>query len=139
VITEKAKKLEGSETVLIIDDEENIRDLHSTALKEFGYKVITAQNGEEALIIFKENHQSIDLTILDLGMPGMGGFKCMLEMKKIVPDSKIIIASGYSEVFQTEDLMKSGASGFIQKPFKLKSVLEKIREVLDENTQPEQN
>ncbi|HSW60792.1 MAG TPA: PAS domain S-box protein, partial [bacterium] len=139
VITEKTKKLEGSETVLIVDDEENIRDLHSTALKEFGYKVITAQNGEEALIIFKENHHMIDLTILDLGMPGMGGFKCMLEMKKIVPDSKIIIASGYSEVFQTEDLMKSGASGFIQKPFKLKSVLEKIREVLDENTQPEQN
>jgi len=139
VITEKTKKLEGSETVLIVDDEKNIRDIYSTALKEFGYKVVTAQSGEEALIIFNENHQGIDLTILDLGMPGMGGFKCMLEMKKCAPDSKIIIASGYSEVFQTEDMIKSGASGFIQKPFKLKSILEKIRETLDKNTQPEHN
>jgi CheY-like chemotaxis protein len=139
VITEKTEKLEGNETVLIVDDEKNIRDIYSTALKEFGYKIITANSGEEALLIFNENHQSIDLVILDLGMPGMGGFKCMLEMKKTVPDSKIIIASGYSEVFQTEDMLKSGASGFIQKPFKLKSVLEKIREVLDENTQPEHN
>jgi PAS domain S-box-containing protein len=139
VITEKTEKLEGNETVLIVDDEKNIRDIYSTALKEFGYKIITANSGEDALLIFNENHQSIDLVILDLGMPGMGGFKCMLEMKKTVPDSKIIIASGYSEVFQTEDMLKSGASGFIQKPFKLKSVLEKIREVLDENTQPEHN
>ena len=133
VITEKTKKLEGNETVLIVDDEKNIRDIYSISLKEFGYKVITAQNGEEALVIFSENHHMIDLVILDLGMPGMGGFKCMLEMKKTVPDSKIIVASGYSEVFQTEDLIKSGASGFIQKPFKLKSVLEKIRITLDEN------
>lgn len=133
VITEKTKKLEGNETVLIVDDEKNIRDIYSISLKEFGYKVITAQNGEDALVVFSENHHMIDLVILDLGMPGMGGFKCMLEMKKTVPDSKIIIASGYSEVFQTEDLIKSGASGFIQKPFKLKSVLEKIRITLDEN------
>lgn len=139
VITEKTAKLEGTETILIVDDEKNIRDIYSTALKEFGYKIITANSGEEALLIFNENHKSIDVVILDLGMPGMGGFKCMLEMKKTVPDSKIIVASGYSEVFQTEDLIKSGASGFIQKPFKLKSVLEKIREVLDENTQPEHN
>ncbi len=139
VITEKTAKLEGTETILIVDDEKNIRDIYSTALKEFGYKIITANSGEDALLIFNEKHQSIDLVILDLGMPGMGGFKCMLEMKKSAPDSKIIIASGYSEVFQTEDMIKSGASGFIQKPFKLKAVLEKIREVLDENTQPEHN
>lgn len=131
VITEKTAKLEGSETVLIVDDEKNIRDIYSTALKEFGYKIITACSGEEALLIFNENHKSIDLVILDLGMPGMGGFKCMLEMKKCAPNSKIIVASGYSEVFQTEDMIKSGASGFIQKPFKLKMVLEKIREILD--------
>lgn len=132
-ITEKAEKLEGNETVLVVDDEENIRDFYAAALKEFGYSVLTAERGEEALSVFKESGQKIDIVIMDLNMPGMGGHKCMVEMKKIDPASKIIVASGYSEIFQTtEDIIKSGASGFIRKPFKLKTVLEKIRETLDE-------
>lgn len=139
VKTEKTGRLEGNETILIADDEKSITELYASALKEFGYQVITAQNGEDALEIFSCRKNRIDLVILDLGMPGMGGFKCMLEMKKINPDIKILVASGYSEVFNTEDLLKSGAGGFIQKPFKLKNILEKIRITLDETILPENN
>lgn len=140
VISEKTGgKLEGKETILVADDEKSILEMYSSALKEFGYTVITTQNGEDALNILSRKEKTIDLVILDLGMPGMGGFKCMLEIKKMNPDIKIIVASGYSDVFKTADLIRSGASGFIQKPFKLKNILEKIRITLNENTPLEKN
>lgn len=120
--------LRGSETILLVDDEETIRTLGSHFLFQFGYTVITADSGEKALQVFKKAQQSIDLVILDLGMPGMGGKKCLQELRKLAPDLKVIIASGY--LLEPAEQQKQ-AQGFMGKPYHLRDMLQKVRSVLD--------
>jgi PAS domain S-box-containing protein len=133
VITEDVPNRDGHETIMIVDDEAAIRELQSDTLKEFGYKVILAENGEEAIATYTEKRNDIDLIVMDLGMPGMGGQKCLAELKKINPQIKVIIASGYSSTEQIEELISTGANGFVAKPYKLKNMLDTIREVLDKD------
>ena len=107
VVTETAEKAPkplrgGSETVLVVDDEKLIRDMASEALRRSGYGVLIAASGEEALEIYAGGRQ-IDLVIMDLGMPGMGGFKCLREITRIEPRAKVLIASGYSSNDQIRD------------------------------------
>jgi len=119
------------ETILVVDDEDSIRDLVSKALESFGYNVLTAASGEEAIEIFQNLHTKIDLIILDLGMPGMGGNRCMYEILKINPSTKILIASGYSVNNETKKNLNSGAAGFIGKPYHLKDILHRVRLILN--------
>ena len=119
----------GTETVLVVDDEENIRILASEMLREFGYQVVIAKSGEEAIEVFFQNN--IDLVIMDLGMPGMGGSKCLSELLTIAPTARIIIASGYAMDGQIKKTLELGAKGFIAKPFQLRDLLTKVRNVLD--------
>ncbi len=122
----------GTETVLITDDVPDIRFLASQMLMRFGYSVITASSGEEALQIHNQKKGSIDLTILDLGMPGMGGYKCMKEILALNPSAKILIASGYSADGMVIKAIESGEAGFIGKPYQLKELLMRVRSILDE-------
>lgn len=121
----------GTETVLITDDVTDIRFLASQMLMRFGYSVITASSGEEALQIHIHKKESIDLTILDLGMPGMGGYKCMKEILALNPSARILIASGYSADGMVIKAIESGAAGFIGKPYQLKELLMQVRSILD--------
>ncbi len=130
----------GSETILLVDDEEPILDIAESTLKRFGYTTITAENGEKAIEIInkintknkeKETGKKIDLVILDVSMPGMGGHQCLKELLKIDPNIKVIIASGYSATGKVEETIKSGASGFIGKPYRLTDMLKKVRDVID--------
>lgn len=121
----------GSETVLIVDDEPEIRELTREILEEYGYKVIVAANGEEALEKHLDYGESIDLTLLDLNMPGMGGHKCLQEILKLDPSAKVIIASGYSPNGQAKETMSSGARAFIGKPYQLNKLVGTVRKVLD--------
>lgn len=121
----------GTETVLIVDDEAHIRDLVSQALDQYGYKILTASSGEEALEIHTLRSKEIDLILMDIGMPGMGGHKCLQEILKKDPSAKVIVASGYSVDGKLKETLEAGASGYIGKPYKIIDLLEKVRTVLD--------
>jgi two-component system cell cycle sensor histidine kinase/response regulator CckA len=128
--TNAPASLRGSETILLVDDEEAIVEVGKSTLEEFGYSVKTVSSGEDAVALYLKCGEEIDLVILDLGMPGMGGGKALLELKKLDPTVKILIASGYSSETQMTQALKDGASGFIAKPYRLDNLLLQIREVL---------
>ncbi len=121
----------GTETVLLVDDEEIIRDFASQILRKVGYHVITAASGEEALKVYLGKHSAIDLIIMDLGMPGMGGYKCLREIMLKDPDAKIVVSSGYAMNDQLQQTLDAGAVGYIGKPYKMNEILNKVRSVLD--------
>jgi PAS domain S-box-containing protein len=126
-----AKELRGgNETVLLVDDDAPVRDLGERILKMFGYSVIAAPDGESAMEIYREGKNRIDLVILDLIMPGMGGAQCLQKILEMNPRAKVVIASGYSVDGETERAAKSGAKAFINKPYNVQQMLKVIREVL---------
>ena len=123
---------QGAETILLVDDEEMVRDLGARILKKAGYKVLTANNGKEALAIYEKEKRKIALVILDLIMPEMGGEQCLEEILKINPKAKILISTGYSSSDEmTRMRIEALASGFVAKPFALTDMLKKVREILD--------
>jgi len=124
----------GRETVLIVDDEPAVLEIAAEALERSGYKPITASNGEEALYLFANGPNEIDLVLLDLGMPGMGGLKALEHLLKLDPGAKVVVSSGYAAEDKRRESLKRGARRFISKPYHLDDLLEVIREVLDEET-----
>ena len=121
----------GSETILLVDDEEHIRDLGSRILQKAGYKVIKASNGKEALEAYTSNSDQVKLVILDLIMPKMGGKQCLEGLLSLNPSVKVIIASGYSADGPTKDTLTAGVKGFVSKPYNIRQMLGVVREVLD--------
>ena len=120
----------GNETILIVDDEENLRKIGKEMLTKFGYKAFTASSGEAALKTYRKRKNEIDLIIMDLIMPGMGGKKCLGKIIKIDPGAKIIIASGYSDDEHTKEIFRLGARGFLRKPYDISQLLKVIRNAL---------
>jgi PAS domain S-box-containing protein len=125
------KALMGSETVLLVDDEDFLRQLGARALKSVGYQVVTAASGEEALEKFRRPGGRPDLVIMDLGMPGMGGHKAMKAMLELEPLAKVVIASGYSAQGRAKGALQDGAAGYVAKPFRRDDLLATVRRVLD--------
>lgn len=121
----------GEETILLVDDEQALRKLGRSILTDAGYSVLTAKDGEEALDVYNQNMDSIDLVILDLSMPGMGGYKCLALLLAANPRAKVIVASGYSANTTAKDTIRAGAVGFLSKPFRSEELLERIRLALD--------
>ncbi len=149
----------GTETILLVDDEEFVRDLGARILSKAGYKVLTAANGiealdlfekdrtqtslvildlimpemggKEALDLFEKERTQISLVILDLIMPEMGGEECLKELRKIDPELKVLIASGLAADPSMKQSRELGARGFVSKPFKMKELLRQVRKVLD--------
>ena len=120
----------GSETILLIDDEEMILDVARQMLVTLGYSVLTAGGGSQALEVFRENHERIDLVILDMIMPQMSGGRVFACLQEIDPRARVLLSSGYSINGQAMEIMRQGCRGFIQKPFSIKDLALKIREVL---------
>ena len=121
----------GSGTLLVVDDEKFIRDLAEEVFPKFGYRVMTAASGEEALDVYQQRKELIDLVILDVIMPGMGGRQCLERLLALDPQVKVIIASGYSNTGPASDVLQAGARSFIGKPYQINEILKTIREVLD--------
>jgi PAS domain S-box-containing protein len=136
-VTESVKRLMtetitgGDETILLVDDEEALRDIGREMLSNLGYRVITADSGETAIQNYRNNDGPIDMVILDVNMPGMGGFQCLRELNQLNPDLPVIIASGYSVDEHQRSMITSGAAGFVAKPFRRLDLLKKVRDVLD--------
>ncbi|MBZ0266496.1 PAS domain S-box protein [bacterium] len=122
---------QGSETILVVDDEESILEVASEILEDFGYKCLVANDGVEGVELYKKHQFEIDLVLLDLAMPKMSGREAMEELMKINPEVKIVIASGYDRGGPVQELLGLGAMGFIQKPFSIEEFLTRIRTVLD--------
>jgi len=100
-------------------------------LNELGYKVLTARSGEEALEQYRINRDKIDLVILDMIMPDMGGGETYDRLKQIDPKITVLLSSGYSIDGQATEILKRGCNGFIQKPFNIENLSKKIREILN--------
>ena len=128
---EKPIPLRGIETILLVDDEEMVRDLGKRILERFGYTVLAAANGKEAVNLYEKQMGKISLVILDLIMPEMGGKQCLEELLKIDPHVKALIASGYSAAGETKKAIEAGARAFVGKPYDIRQMLQAVREVLD--------
>jgi two-component system cell cycle sensor histidine kinase/response regulator CckA len=121
----------GSETILLVDDEQTIVDVGKEILSKLGYKVLSAGGGQEALDVFKGNKDKIDMVILDMIMPVMSGSEVYKRIQQISPDMKVLLSSGYSIDGEATEILKRGCNGFIQKPFSIKELSIKIREILE--------
>ncbi|MEA3437671.1 MAG: PAS domain S-box protein [Thermodesulfobacteriota bacterium] len=134
VIQEKRlarKILKGTETILLVDDEEMIIEVNQEILKALGYKTMIARGGKEAVEIYKKNREKINMVIMDMIIPGMSGKEFYDNLKNIHSEIKVLLSSGYSISGQAAEILERGCNGFIQKPFKLRELSVKIREVLD--------
>jgi two-component system cell cycle sensor histidine kinase/response regulator CckA len=134
LITEKKppqELLRGSETLLLVDDEEMIISVGSRMLKRLGYQVITAQGGIPSIKTYREHEHEIDLVILDMIMPDLSGAETFEVLKKINPGVKVLLSSGYSINGQAAEILERGCKGFIQKPFNMKTLSQKLRKILD--------
>lgn len=121
----------GVETILLVDDEAFILEVGENLLTKMGYHVITAKNGQEAIEIFRNNKNTIELVILDMIMPEIGGEQVFEAIREIAPKMKVLLSSGYSVNGQAREIIKKGCDGFIQKPYTLGMLSSRIREVLD--------
>jgi PAS domain S-box-containing protein len=122
----------GTETILLVDDESYVRDLASQILRRGGYSTLAVESGEKALETFRNHPETIDLVIMDLGMPGMGGLKCTRELLSLDPSLKIIIASGYGSEGLVEEALAAGAAGYVGKPYQLKELVAAVGTILDQ-------
>jgi two-component system cell cycle sensor histidine kinase/response regulator CckA len=123
--------LKGSETVLLVDDEEMIVDVCKAMLEKLGYRVVVANGGAQAIDLIRQKGADIDLVILDLIMPGMDGGAVFERIRDIMPAVPVILSSGYAINGQATQIMQNGCNGFIQKPFNFYALSEKIRKTLD--------
>jgi len=121
---------EGSGRILVVDDEEVMRATAKAILEDLGYEVIVAENGEQALSMFKENSESIDLIILDMVMPLMNGRDCFNALKEHEPKARIVLSSGFASEEDLKDMMNSGLNGFIRKPYRKSALSEIVHETL---------
>jgi two-component system cell cycle sensor histidine kinase/response regulator CckA len=123
--------IEGSGTILLVDDEAMVLDVGVKMLEKLGYEVLKAEGGKKAIDLYKANKDKIDAVILDMIMPDMGGGETYDRLKEINPEIKVLLSSGYSMDGQAKKIIKRGCNGFIQKPFTMKELSRKIREILD--------
>ncbi len=116
--------------ILYADDDQACLDVGVRMLQKLGYTVLKARDGQEAIEVYKTNQNNIDLVILDMKMPHNGGLT-FKQLRKINADAKILITSGYTEDYRIRELISQGCNGFIQKPFSLMVLSERIRKALN--------
>lgn len=122
----------GSETVLLVDDEQMILGVGCGMLEKMGYTVMTAGSGIEAVEIYSTEKERIDMVILDMIMPDLSGAETFDRLKQLNPEIKVLLSSGYSLDGKAADILNRGCRGFIQKPFGMRQLSEKIRAVIDD-------
>lgn len=123
----------GNECILVVDDEELVRGLAEALLRRAGYRVLTAPDGENALEIYRVEHATIDLVLLDYSMPKMTGLEVMREMLKMDPKVRVIFSSGFARDSDCDQLLATGAKAFVPKPYRAEDMLNTVRRVLDKD------
>jgi CheY-like chemotaxis protein len=127
----RASAQEGNETILLVDDDPLILDVGKAMLAALGYGVLVAQSGKAAAEIYRTHRERIHLVILDMIMPDLGGGKTYDQLKEIDPGINVLLSSGYSLNGQATAIMNRGCNGFIHKPFNLRSLSQKVRDIID--------
>jgi two-component system cell cycle sensor histidine kinase/response regulator CckA len=107
-----------------------ILDVGAQVLKKLGYEVLTARDGKEAIEVYQQNRQKVAMIILDLIMPEMGGGETYDRLKEIDPNVKVLLSSGYSIDGQATEILKRGCNGFLQKPFSMRDLSQKLRQII---------
>ena len=130
----EASGIGGAETILLVDDETTILDIAGDIFRQYGYGVRIATSGEEAVDCYRQAGGKIDLVLMDLGMPGMGGKKCLEILRRLDPGVKVIVASGYGSYGFAKNPEAYGAAAFLPKPYRLDTLLATVRRVLDTST-----
>jgi len=130
-ITPKFREYMGGEKILVVEDDDDLREIIKWVLENFGYIVMTAKNGKEGLIIYKDNINKINLVISDVVMPEMGGKELYNEIKKITPEIKFLFMSGYTENMIKNNFFYSPEIESISKPFTATELLSKIKDILE--------
>ena len=128
-----AERSVQGETVLVVDDEQIVRRSAKAMLERYGYSVVVAENGKEAVELYRVLADKIDLVLLDMTMPLMGGEEAFRQMKMIRGDVRVILSSGYNEVEAVRRFTGKGLAGFLQKPYSATTLAEKVRAVLTES------
>ena len=121
----------AAKTVLLVDDEEIVIGVGKQMLEKLGFSVLTAKNGKDALEVYKNSQNDIDFIILDLILPDMGAADIYDGLRSINPAIKVLLSSGYGIDQNTSELLSRGCCGFIQKPFNMKDLTEKIDEIFN--------
>lgn len=121
----------GTQTILLVDDAECIREVGGECLEAMGYRVLLARDGKEAVEVYKKNQDNINIVLLDIVMPNMGGSEAYDRMKEINSDIRVLLLSGYGTDGQATEILKRGCDGFIQKPFTIRELSRKIGEILE--------
>ncbi len=119
-------------TILLVDDDDMVLEIGKEMMEHLGFKVLTAIDGREAIKVFEQHQDEIDVVLLDLIMPHMDGNEAFRELRRIRPDLKVFLTSGYNEQEIHEQFSGKGLAGFIQKPYQVKTLAAKLREVLGE-------
>ena len=123
---------EGTETILIVDDQETVWDFLIEALQKLGYSVLLAENGLDAVEIYENNPGQIDLVLLDMIMPHQGGHTTFYKLKELDPGVCVLLSSGFVSHNEVDDLLANGAAGFLPKPHRIATMAADIRRILDE-------
>jgi len=121
---------QGVGTILLVDDEETVATVALELLEALGYTVLVARDGESAINIYKQNKEKIALVLLDMVLPGMDGGAIFNELKKINPQVRVLLSSGYSVNGQAQEILDRGCKGFIQKPYRVNALTKAINEIL---------
>ncbi len=129
--SELATPVGGDELILVVDDEKRIRSLAKDMLESFGYRILTAEDGVDAVKIYAQHKDEVGLVILDMVMPKMGGRETYLKLKELNPGVSVLLSTGYSQNGKAQEILDSGVMGFIQKPYQLHTLLSKVRSILD--------
>jgi CheY-like chemotaxis protein len=130
-LNQDKETVRGSETVLLVDDEDMIIDVGTAMLEKLGYTVVVARDGQQAVDMVLKKPDNVDLVVLDMIMPGMDGGKAFDLIREIKPELPVILSSGYSINGQATDILNRGCDGFIQKPFNITELSQTIRKTLD--------
>lgn len=133
-IKETELAFRGNEMILLVDDEEMVLEIAAQLLRKLGYGVLEAGGGREAVDIFMQRKQEIDLVILDMVMPGMGAGDVYDHIKDIDPDVKVLLSSGYNMDGQASEILARGCDGFIQKPYSINELSKKLRDILSKSS-----
>ena len=123
--------LRGKETILLADDDKMVLETGEEILSRLGYSVISAAGGRDAINLYKDYNDRINLVLLDMVMPEIDGREVFNRIKEINPDIKVLLLSGQSLDEEADDILKRGCDGFIQKPFRTMELSKRLREILD--------
>jgi two-component system cell cycle sensor histidine kinase/response regulator CckA len=121
----------GTETILVVDDEDGVRALGQAVLEDCGYSVLIAEDGVHALEVYQAHRGEVALVVLDVIMPRMSGLECLRRLREMDPDVKVLISTGYTARGLAQELVGKGALGVVRKPFRIQDFATAVRAAID--------